>query len=348
MLSKVRKRLEGGVDVPWSRVQIQVLARRRATTTPTASQSVTLRHIGRLLELFPELRPFCHDSIQDHPKYAARLLAFMEDYLPLFHEPARETQLRRLLFDLRQTIANPGFQRQLDREIAQSNLRSGVANRALSLKHSAELRAELEEFEKRYESKSPIFSDAWDGLTGDVRGRSLRAYFAEHEQLVAGKNVLHIAPEPVLRQWFQENCARLAADYTTLDAFDNSSDLRQDVTMLELPDGSLDVTICHRVLEHVLDDAAALQEIFRVLKRGGILNVSVPQSMNQAAANEWVIRDHSHDGHVRQYGRDFEGRLAAAGFDVQVERFLLERSLTTHLAEGTYPLRMYSCVKPAA
>ena len=64
-----------------------------------------------------------------------------------------------------------------------------------------------------------------------------------------------------------------------------------------------------------------------------------------AVTNDWVVPDESHHGHVRQYGRDFENRLADAGFRVEVDRLLLERTLAEHLAAGTFPLRIYVCRK---
>jgi hypothetical protein len=83
-----------------------------------------------------------------------------------------------------------------------------------------------------------------------------------------------------------------------------------------------------------------------VLRRGGVLNVSVPQSMQLAESNDWAIQDTSHNDHVRQYGGDFEQRLAQAGFEVEVDRTLLERTLEEHLAAGTFPMRVYICHKP--
>lgn len=45
---------------------------------------------------------------------------------------------------------------------------------------------------------------------------------------------------------------------------------------LPYPDNSFDAVICSEVLEHLSDDAAALKEIRRVLKKNGVLLVSVP------------------------------------------------------------------------
>ena len=171
-------------------------------------------------------------------------------------------------------------------------------------------------------------------------------FFKQNRDLARGKKVLHIAPEAELKRWFFAEGVQLQVDYLTLDASGEAGGLTQDVCALALPSESVDIVICHRVLEHVLDDRTALCEIHRVLRPGGFLNVSVPQSMQMEHSNEWVIPDLTQHGHVRQYGRDFEQRLKAAGFEVATEYCLLNRSTEEHVADGTYPMRLYTCTKP--
>ncbi len=45
---------------------------------------------------------------------------------------------------------------------------------------------------------------------------------------------------------------------------------------LPLPDNSFDAVICLNTLEHVYDSAAVLQELFRVVRPGGAVHVTVP------------------------------------------------------------------------
>ncbi len=49
-----------------------------------------------------------------------------------------------------------------------------------------------------------------------------------------------------------------------------------DIEALDLQDGFFDAVICIGVLEYLRDDNLALKELFRVLKKGGELVVSVP------------------------------------------------------------------------
>jgi predicted SAM-dependent methyltransferase len=133
--------------------------------------------------------------------------------------------------------------------------------------------------------------------------------------------------------------------YETSNIVGEDVDLNQDLTAMTV-ERKYDLIICHRVLEHVMDDGAAFRELYRILVPGGLLQISVPQSMQEAMTKEWVIPDETHHEHVRHYGRDFSMRLEAAGFSVAEELWLLRLPRQELLAHGAYPLRMYHARKP--
>jgi ubiquinone/menaquinone biosynthesis C-methylase UbiE len=75
-------------------------------------------------------------------------------------------------------------------------------------------------------------------------------------------------------------------------------------SILSLPfeDAQFDKVICSEVLEHIPDDTAAVAELTRVLKPGGLLAVSVPSYFAESVC--WKISDDYHNtpgGHIRIY-----------------------------------------------
>ncbi len=90
-------------------------------------------------------------------------------------------------------------------------------------------------------------------------------------------------------------------------------DARMDLGRLALPDGAVDVVLCSHVLEHVPPVDAALRELHRVLRPGGVALVDVPR---RAAGPTLPIDPPDHQGHAWDFGADFQARLAAAGFRV--------------------------------
>ncbi len=80
-----------------------------------------------------------------------------------------------------------------------------------------------------------------------------------------------------------------------------------DATRLPFADGAFDVVVASEVLEHIPDDAAAVAEIARVVRRRGRVAVSVPRWFPERIC--WALSDSYHaveGGHVRIYR---EGRI---------------------------------------
>jgi ubiquinone/menaquinone biosynthesis C-methylase UbiE len=96
--------------------------------------------------------------------------------------------------------------------------------------------------------------------------------------------------------------------------------VRGDATELPFPDGTFDAVVTSEVLEHVPDDAGALAELYRVLRSGGTLAVTVPSFLPEKV--NWMLSDAYHapaaaGGHVRIYSAtELKAKLRAAGFDV--------------------------------
>jgi SAM-dependent methyltransferase len=135
------------------------------------------------------------------------------------------------------------------------------------------------------------------------------------------KKVLHIAPE----QCFINRFKKLKnLDYITADLYSPIVDVKADILDLPFKENSFDVIFCNHVLEHIIDDKKAMQELYRVLKPGGFGVFQVPQNLNLDKTYEdfsiTLPKERAkHFGqydHVRIYGKDYFERLREVGFKV--------------------------------
>lgn len=133
--------------------------------------------------------------------------------------------------------------------------------------------------------------------------------------------VLHVAPEPVFRTALR---AVHGSGYVTGDLASPLADVRLDVARLPFASGRFDAVLCNHVLEHVRDDRAALAELHRVLRPGGVAVLQHPVKRSLAVTLEDPAvrspearrRLYGQADHVRRYGRDFDDRVRAAGFSL--------------------------------
>ena len=91
-----------------------------------------------------------------------------------------------------------------------------------------------------------------------------------------------------------------------------------DATGMPFGDGTFDRVIAAEVLEHVLDDQRAMNELARVLRPGGLAAITVPSWLPERIC--WTLSTEYHEvpgGHVRIYTRvELEAKLARAGLRV--------------------------------
>ncbi|NER18625.1 class I SAM-dependent methyltransferase [Spongiivirga citrea] len=135
------------------------------------------------------------------------------------------------------------------------------------------------------------------------------------------QKVLHFAPEQAFYKGFRK---QKNLDYTTTDLNSPLADVKADICNLPFEDDTYDVILCNHVLEHIPDDTKAMQELFRVLKPGGMGIFQIPQDLNR----EQTFEDNSitdpkkrteifgQYDHVRVYGRDYFEKLRSIGFKV--------------------------------
>jgi ubiquinone/menaquinone biosynthesis C-methylase UbiE len=89
-----------------------------------------------------------------------------------------------------------------------------------------------------------------------------------------------------------------------------------DGTKLPFVDATFDTVICSEVLEHITDYPIMLAEIFRVLKPGGCLAVSVPRAWPERLC--WWLSDAYHNvegGHLRIFNaQKLSQNIVSLGF----------------------------------
>lgn len=91
-----------------------------------------------------------------------------------------------------------------------------------------------------------------------------------------------------------------------------------DALAMQFPDASFDVVIVSEVFEHICEDQAAMAEVFRVVRPGGLVAITVPRYLPEAVC--WILSTEYHDnqgGHLRIYQGDvLQERMRHAGLRV--------------------------------
>lgn len=154
------------------------------------------------------------------------------------------------------------------------------------------------------------------------------------------KKVLHFAPEQAFYKRFRK---QKNLDYITTDLHSPLADVKADICNLPFKDNEFDVILCNHVLEHIPDDTKAMQELYRVLKKGGMAILQIPQDLSREKTFEDnSITDRKERAkifgqydHVRIYGRDYFDKLRSIGFTVIEEDYT--QKITPELVD-TYRL----------
>lgn len=164
---------------------------------------------------------------------------------------------------------------------------------------------------------------------------------------LAGKRILHFAPEKALRKALGRN-----PGYETADLLQPGVTHRVDITRLPMADGTYDVVIANHVLEHIDDDRQALRELFRVLRPGGLALLTVPlnptrETTYEDSSIQNPAERNAHfnaPDHRRYYGLDFTDRVSAAGFAVETYRV----PPPVEVRHGLLPMEwLYVATRPA-
>lgn len=145
------------------------------------------------------------------------------------------------------------------------------------------------------------------GCDSYERHRLQRLVFEELAKTMdfSNKKMLHVAPEECNMAFFRN----LFEQYTTTDLYRKNVHIELDLTKIDLPDASYDVVLATHVLEHIEEDIAAISEIRRILKPGGLAILPVP--ILTVRTVEYQKPNWSEFGHVRASGIDYFDRYKA-------------------------------------
>ena len=99
--------------------------------------------------------------------------------------------------------------------------------------------------------------------------------------------------------------------------------VRLDLTRCPLADESIDGVVLLNVLEHIADDGAAVQQVFRILRPGGVLVLEVP-----AGPELFDVYDRMLMHHRRYKLRELRHLVKSAGFQLRA---------ASHLGVLVYP-----------
>jgi SAM-dependent methyltransferase len=166
------------------------------------------------------------------------------------------------------------------------------------------------------------------GCYSHPRHRAYYIYITKLFSAIEKKiKVLHFSPEPFIANIFT---ASANVEYLSVDIDPLKAMRCEDITKLSFKAESFDMIICIHVFEHIHDDQKAMQEVYRVLKTGGLALLDVPIDFSLATTYEDSTIT-SPEGrtkafwqwdHLRLYGRDYKDKLAGIGFRVEEDDYI--------------------------
>ena len=157
----------------------------------------------------------------------------------------------------------------------------------------------------------------------------LKDYYSLFDDEKINVKILHVAPEDSLAKLI---ISRPKLYYLPIDSFEHGYNYpryvkEMNLLNLELEDNSFDLVICNHVLQDIKDDRKAMNEIYRVLKLGGIAILQVPISYKITSVlehegdknEEFCIERYGQRFHKRIYSYEgYVNRLTSVGFHVEV------------------------------
>jgi SAM-dependent methyltransferase len=194
-------------------------------------------------------------------------------------------------------------------------------------------------------------------MYGNLKNRCVRCRSASRERAEAlyfkqsglveewqHQKLLHFAPELGMYFFLKKNLKEYVCCDIDPSQYPDREVEQQDILALTYGDETFDGILCNHVLEHIVDDKKAMQELFRVLKKGGkaILTVPIDDTLSKTKEDLSITdpeirkREYWQEDHVRLYAKDgFIRRLQAVGFTAVAVRPTLREEEFHHYGVWT-------------
>ncbi|WP_194765866.1 class I SAM-dependent methyltransferase [Tamlana sp. I1] len=160
------------------------------------------------------------------------------------------------------------------------------------------------------------------------RNRRLWALI-KNDANINGK-ILHFSPS---RSLFRKLKQAYKSNYFSSD-FESEfiADYKFDITQINQENHTFDLIICYHILEHILDDQKAMNELYRVLKPGGTIYIQTPFKTGEIYEDASIVlpeereKHFGQNDHVRIYSvKGLTNRLENSGFKVNVKTYNKEQ-----------------------
>lgn len=165
--------------------------------------------------------------------------------------------------------------------------------------------------------------------------RTRRLWLLIQDEL-SGKKILHFSPPKSLKKKIESHVP--TSNYLSTDfegEFESETNL--DITNIKLDNASYDLIICYHVLEHIVEDQKAMQELYRVLTPQGKLYLQTPfkdggiyedYAMQSKAER---LKHFGQEDHVRIYSvSGLKARLEENGFHATPITFQADKNQALH------------------
>ena len=155
--------------------------------------------------------------------------------------------------------------------------------------------------------------------------------------------ILHFSPSRSLKRFLSKDPS---LDYTTSDFLGEfEADKHYDITSIDESDNSFDLIICFHILEHIQDDQSAMEELYRILKKGGSCIMQTPFKEGEIYEDDTIktaedrLKYFGQEDHVRIYSvNGLKERLENSGFEVNINKLSEDKNDFNGFSETEYVL----------